>query len=75
MEDKKMKRTQLIEVLRAERDNLLKLAKVFKDNEEMRIRYESEAAGITTCIVTLFDNKYAELLARQNGVEFDEEDC
>ena len=66
-----MTKEKLIETLRAERDSLFNLAEIFTE-EEVKTRYRAEAYGINTVICMLTSDTYAELIAKQHGVELDE---
>ena len=66
-----MTKEKLIEVLRAEKESLLKMAECF-DSPELKENYRGQAFGINSVICMLMAESYFELIAKQHGVELDE---
>lgn len=62
-----MTKEKLIEVLRAERDSILKTAECFA-SPELKEKYRNQALGINSVLCMLESESYFELVAKQNGV-------
>ena len=69
-----MTKEKLIEVLRAEKESLLKMAECF-DSPDLKENYRGQASGINSVICMLLTESYFELIAKQNGVELKDENC
>lgn len=63
-----MKKEELIEVLRKEREDNLKTSEYMSDEKDKEY-YRGKASAINTIICMLKSKEYYKLIAKQNGIE------